>query len=73
MSDVEMLPVVLFLDDLAKHLRMSRRSIEKMRRHGCFPIPEMPSLDKRPRWSGEVVKRFIEQGQTGRLLLKRAG
>jgi hypothetical protein len=53
---------VLFLDDLAQLLRTSRRTIEKMRRAGVFPIPEIRGIDKRPRWSRVVVQRFLEQG-----------
>jgi hypothetical protein len=56
------IPNVCFLDDVAKHLRVSRRTIEKLRRHRCFPIREMDALDKRPRWSGDAVRRFIESG-----------
>ena len=49
---------VLFIEDVAKELRISRRSIERLRRHGAFPIAPMPSLDKRARWSSEAVEAF---------------
>ncbi len=52
---------VLFIDDVARELRMSRRSIERLRRHGAFPIPTMPSLDKRARWSSDAVDAFKSQ------------
>jgi hypothetical protein len=53
------LPEVLFLDDVARVLRTSRRTIAAMRRHRCFPIPELPTIDKRPRWSRVAVEQFL--------------
>lgn len=70
MSDI---PAVCFIDDIVRLLRMSDSTVRRLRRYGAFPIPELPSLDKRPRWSGEAVRRFIETGETGRRLLKRVG
>lgn len=61
------IPDVCFLDDVAAALRVSRRTIEKLRRHGAFPIRELPSLDKRPRWSGADVRAYLEHKPTGRL------
>ena len=55
------IPAVCFIDDLARILRTSRRTIEKLRRHRAFHIPELPSIDKRPRWSGEAVRRFLDR------------
>lgn len=51
---------VLFLEDVAALLRVSRSTIERRRRQGTFPIPELPPLDRRPRWSRTEVQRFIE-------------
>jgi hypothetical protein len=56
----EPIPAVCFIDDVARILRTSRRTIDKLRRHRCFHIPELPAIDKRPRWSGEAVKRFLD-------------
>lgn len=53
---------VLFLEDVADILRMSRSTIERRRRNGTFPIPELPSIDRRPRWSRTEVERFVEEG-----------
>lgn len=50
---------VLFIADLVRELRVSRTTIEKLRRFGCFPIPELRSLDKRPRWSRAAVDAFL--------------
>ena len=52
--------LVLFLEDVAALLRVSRSTIERRRRQGTFPIPELPPLDRRPRWSRTEVQRFIE-------------
>lgn len=49
---------ILFLADLCQELRVSRRTVERLRRHGAFPIPTLPSLDKRPRWSRAAVEAF---------------
>ena len=54
-----------FMDDVCRALRISRRTLERMRRLGPWPIRELPVLDKRPRWSGADVERFICEGRTG--------
>lgn len=53
------IPAVCFISDVAKALRMSRRSIERLRRHKAFPIRELVTLDSRPRWSGDDVRKFL--------------
>ena len=50
---------VLFMEDLAIVLRTSRSTIERRRRAGTFPIPELPSIDERPRWSRHAVERYL--------------
>ncbi len=62
---------VYLIDDLARVLKISRATIDRRRRSGTFPIPELPALDGRPRWSVAMVRRFLETGQTGRALLRR--
>ena len=52
-------PAVLFLEDVADMLRVSRSTIERRRRAGTFPIPELPSLDRRPRWSVKAVEQYL--------------
>ena len=52
-------PEVLFLEDLVKLLRVSRATIERRRKANAFPIPELPALDNRPRWSKQVVERYL--------------
>lgn len=68
----EPIPAICFLDDLARILRTSRRTIDKLRRYGALPIAELPSIDKRARFSGEAVKRFIDGESTLRGLKRRA-
>jgi predicted DNA-binding transcriptional regulator AlpA len=58
-NDVERWPDVLFLEDVARMLRVSRSTIERRRREGTFPIPELLSLDRRPRWSRQAVEHFL--------------
>lgn len=63
---------VLFIEDLVKELRISRSTIERRRRSHSFPIPELPPLDCRPRWSRFAVERF-KQSTTGGFQLRRGG
>jgi hypothetical protein len=56
---------VLFMDDLARVLRTSRSTIERRRRVGTFPIPELPSIDERPRWSRQAVERYLSSSSGG--------
>jgi hypothetical protein len=65
------IPDVCHVGDLVRILKISRATIDRRRAFGSFPIPELPAMDKRPRWSGAVVQRFLESGQTGRALLQR--
>jgi hypothetical protein len=69
------LPLVLFLDDLARALRTSRRTLENLRRHGALKqlLPELPSIDKRPRWSRDAVLRFLDGQRMTKTTLRRVG
>jgi hypothetical protein len=60
---------VLFIDDVVRILRTSRSTIERRRRAGNFPIPELPSIDGRPRWSRRAVEKFL--GSTNGALGRR--
>jgi len=59
------LPEVLFLGEVARILRTSRSTIERRRRAGTFPIPELPSIDGRPRWSRAAVERYLASTSGG--------
>ena len=37
-------PAIYFIADLCRVLRTSRRSIQRLRRFGAFPIPELPDI-----------------------------
>lgn len=52
-------PDVLFIPDLASLFRVSRTTIERRRRNRSFPIPELPALDKRPRFAKRAVEEFL--------------
>jgi hypothetical protein len=56
---------VYFLDEVGTFLRVSRSTLERLRRVDALPIAELPSLDKRPRFSGAAILKFITEG--GRL------
>jgi hypothetical protein len=58
-------PDVLFIEDVARILRTSRSTIERRRRMGTFPIPELPSIDERPRWSRQAVERYLASTDAG--------
>jgi len=64
MTELADRPAVLFLDDLCRELRIGRTTVARLRRHGCFPIKELPSLDKRPRWSRAAVDAYLAETQT---------
>src|SRR5216683_3070890 len=59
-------PDVLFIEDVARMLRTSRSTIERRRRAGTFPIPELPGIDGRPRWSRQAVERYLESTNEGK-------
>jgi len=61
------IPDVCFIDDVARALRTSRRSIYRKLAVGTFPIPPLPSIDSRRRWAGEDVRQFIARAPLGRL------
>jgi hypothetical protein len=55
-------PDVLFIEDVAQLLRASRTTIERRRRDGSLPFPELPAIDKRPRWSRRAVEGLLSSG-----------
>jgi hypothetical protein len=66
-------PEVLFIDDVARVLRTSRSTIERRRRNGSFPVPELARVDHRPRWSRQAVERFLTSTNNGVLPRRRLG
>lgn len=59
------LPDVLFLEDVAKLLRCSPSTVKRRLRARIFPVPPLPGIDKRPRWSKAALLRWIEVGGSG--------
>lgn len=51
---------VLFIGDVARLFRVSRSTIERRRRQRAFPIPELPRIDNRPRWSRQQIEAFLK-------------
>lgn len=66
------IPDVCFMEDVARALRTSLRTIKRMRRFDSLPIPELPAIDRRPRWSGRDVREFINNQVITRSRLRRA-
>ena len=64
-SPVQLDADILFIDDLAQVLRTSKTTIERRRRDGSLPFPELPAIDKRPRWSRLVVEEFLSSSNGG--------
>lgn len=65
------IPHVLFIDDLAAILRVSRSTIERRRRSGDFPIAELPAIDDRPRWSSDSVRNYLNSTHHDRVLRRK--
>ena len=59
------LPEVLLLDDVAALLRCSPTTIKRRLRAHVFPVPPLPGIDKRPRWSKAMVLRWLAVGGSG--------
>jgi hypothetical protein len=66
------IPDVCLIDDICRELKISRTTLKRLRRAGAFPIAELPSLDKHPRWSGAAVRRFLEQQDKARQSWRRS-
>ncbi len=69
--DVESLPEVLFLDDMAALLRCSRSTLERRVRAGTFPLAPVPGIDKRLRWSKAATLHWLAVGGLRGGLAKR--
>jgi hypothetical protein len=53
------LPPVLFDSDVCRELRISIDTLKRLRRRKAFPIPELPPLDKRHRYSRRDVEAYL--------------
>lgn len=63
--------VPLFFAEVCALLRISTRTGKRLRRAGTFPIPELPKLDKRSRYSSRDVDAFNARETTFRQLGRR--
>lgn len=63
---------VLFIDELAALLKTSTRTLRKLLAANRCPIPPLPAIDKRHRWSRAAVDRYLE-GQNTTVRWKRVG
>lgn len=52
---------IMFFDEVCERLRVSQRTGKRLRRVGAFPIPELPRLDKRPRFSSRDVEAYLNR------------
>jgi len=57
---LDVLPEVLTGEEVAAVLGLSRRQFYRLRRHGLFPIPELPRLGH-PRFAKAAVARYLDQ------------
>jgi hypothetical protein len=64
---------VLFDEDICAELRISLRQLMRLRRAGAFPIPELPSLDKRHRYARRDVDAFLSRETRAQSWNRRAG
>ena len=51
---------------MVRVLNVSDQTIRRRLAAGTFPIPRLEGIDNRLRWSGPVVKRWLERNGTGR-------
>ena len=53
---------VMLIDEVARVLKITPKQIRRLERRGAFPIPRLPKLDRHPRYSRALVKRFALGG-----------
>jgi hypothetical protein len=59
------IPAVCYEKDLIRlQIIDSKRQLQKLRKAGAFPIPELPKLDRRHRYSRRDVIAFLERERT---------
>ena len=62
--EVEALPAVLRMAELAALLRCSPKTIRRRLADGVFPLEPLPRLGRTLRWATADVLRFLERGGT---------
>lgn len=57
---VALIPAVCTIPEVCRLLKISRAQFFALRQQGTFPIPEiLPRLDRRPRFSGDAIRRYL--------------
>jgi hypothetical protein len=51
----------LLIADMVRVLKTSDNTIRRRLKAGTFPIPPLDGIDNRLRWSGPVVKRWLDR------------
>ena len=62
--EIEALPAVLRMAELAALLRCSPKTIRRRLADGVFPLAPLPGLGRTLRWHTADVRRFLERGGT---------
>lgn len=71
------IPLICFDEDICRLLGFSRRTLQRLVRARVFPIPMLPALDTKRRWSREAVEAFLastggaKQANSGRVSKRR--
>ena len=61
----EDLPLVLFLEDLARLFRTSTTTIARRIADSTFPVKPLPMIDRRLRWSRQAVMEVLDPPAPG--------
>jgi hypothetical protein len=62
------LPAVLLVDDLARLLGTSTKTVQRRRTARTLPFTELPALDRKPRWSRDQVLATLASFAGGPML-----
>lgn len=55
------IPAVCLDEDICRIFHVSLTTLKRRRRHGTFPVPPLPSLDRRHRYSRQDVIAVLER------------
>jgi predicted DNA-binding transcriptional regulator AlpA len=57
------IPPVCRIEDICRIWQKSRRTFQRLRRQGAFPVPEITPGERHPRWSGAEFEKFLNRQQ----------
>ena len=69
-TDINALPLILYDADLCALLDINDRTLQRLRKHGVFQIPELPKLDRRHRYSRRDVEAYLNR-ESGLTMTRR--